>query len=138
MECPNCKLISPPGSVRCDCGYVFLTGTIDSEGVPPKPAGSVSRGVALGLGLHLLQFLVVPGTTFLFGKFYPQDKEPLAAGLLFSYFAWSVTQFLYLGPAAWLAYHKGERETGKGLLIVAAVGILINGACDGLVLGPSR
>jgi hypothetical protein len=23
MECPDCKLINPPGSVCCDCGYDF-------------------------------------------------------------------------------------------------------------------
>ena len=108
------------------------------ESIPPKLAGSVGRGVLLGLLLHLLQFLVIPGTTFLFGVFYPQDKQPFFAGLLFSSFAWSVTQFLYLGPAAWLAYRKGQRETGKGLLIVAAVGVLINGACDALILRPAR
>ena len=46
MECPNCKLVSPPGSVRCDCGYAFLTGTISaptqhSESVPL--AGAISN-----------------------------------------------------------------------------------------------
>jgi hypothetical protein len=25
MECPNCKLICPPDTVRCDCGYDFPT-----------------------------------------------------------------------------------------------------------------
>lgn len=23
MECPNCKLLCPPGALRCDCGYDF-------------------------------------------------------------------------------------------------------------------
>lgn len=108
----------------------------DSEDVPAESEGSVAKGVLLGLLLHLFQFLLVPGIEFLFGVFYPQDKEPLAAGLLFSAYAWSVTQFLYLGPAAWLAFRKGERGTGKGLLIVGGVGVLLNGACDALLLRP--
>jgi hypothetical protein len=105
------------------------------ESIPPKLEGSVGYGVLLGLLLHLLQFLVVPGIAFLYGVFYPRDKEPWAVAVLFCIFAWSVTQFLYLGPAAWLAYRKGQRETGKGLLIVAAVGVLINGACDAFFRG---
>ena len=62
----------------------------------------------------------------------------MAAGLLFCFYAWSVTQFLYLGPAAWLAYRKGQRETSKGFLIVAAVGVLINGACDAFIFRSAR
>lgn len=105
----------------------------DSESIPAEFKGSLAKGVLLGLLLHLLQILVVPGIAFLFDVFYPPDKEPIAAGLLFSAYAWSITQLLYLGPATWLAFRSGERETGKGLLIVAAVGILLNGACDALL-----
>lgn len=138
MECPNCKLINPPGSLQCDCGYAFLTGTISAPTILAEPQGSVGRGVGLGLLLHLLQIVIVPGTMLLADAFYAQDKEPLAAGLLFSVYAWSLTQFLYLGPAAWMAFRRGQRETAKGLLIVGAIGILINGACDALILRPAR
>jgi hypothetical protein len=31
MECPNCGLLSPEGSTRCDCGYDFQSGTM-----PPR------------------------------------------------------------------------------------------------------
>jgi hypothetical protein len=105
------------------------------ESTRPKPHGSVGRGVFLGLVLHLFQILVVPVIFVLFSIFNPDQQEPGLAGLLLCIYAWSVTQFLYLGPAAWLAYRKGQRETGKGLLIVAAVGILINGACDASFFG---
>jgi len=27
MKCPHCMLENPPGALRCDCGYVFPTGT---------------------------------------------------------------------------------------------------------------
>jgi hypothetical protein len=27
MECPNCKLINPPGAQQCDCGYSFVGGS---------------------------------------------------------------------------------------------------------------
>jgi hypothetical protein len=29
MQCPKCRLISPPGAERCDCGYSFVTRTVD-------------------------------------------------------------------------------------------------------------
>lgn len=102
----------------------------DVENIPAERKGSVTTGILRGLSLHVFQILLVPAIVFLFGLFYPQDKEPLAAGQFFSIYAWGVTQFLYLGPAAWLAFRKGERETGKGLLILAGVGVLLNGACD--------
>jgi len=102
----------------------------DVENIPAKWEGSVKTGVLRGLSLHLFQGLLVPAIIFLFGLFYPHDKEPLLAGFIVSAYAWGVTQFLYLGPAAWLAFRKGERETGKGLLILAGIGVLLNGACD--------
>jgi hypothetical protein len=33
MECPNCRLISPPGALRCDCGW-DLTARAGSSGIP--------------------------------------------------------------------------------------------------------
>jgi hypothetical protein len=108
------------------------------ESSPPKPHGSVGRGVFLGVVLHLFQILVVPVILVLFSIFYPASKEPGAAGLLFCVTAWSATQFLYIGPAAWLAFRKGLPETGKGILIVAAVGVLINGACDASFFGAAH
>jgi len=30
MECPKCRLINPPGSIRCDCGYSFVTGVVSA------------------------------------------------------------------------------------------------------------
>lgn len=29
MDCPNCKLVSPPTATRCDCGYDFYTHTTE-------------------------------------------------------------------------------------------------------------
>jgi hypothetical protein len=107
------------------------------ESTRPKPNGSVGRGVFLGLVLHLFQILLVPAVAILFGLFYPHD-QPGLAGLLFSFYAWSVTQFLYLGPATWLAFRKGDSETGKGILLVGAVGVLINGTCDALFFGATH
>ena len=31
MDCPKCKLVNPPTTVRCDCGYDFQTGTMQDS-----------------------------------------------------------------------------------------------------------
>jgi hypothetical protein len=132
MECPNCKRFNLQGSLQCKCGYAFLTGTISAPSIRAEPQGSMGRGVGLGLLSHLLQIVIVPGATFLFGAF-STIQEPLVAGFFYSIRYWSLTQFLYLGPAAWLAFRRGQLETAKGFLIVGAIGVLINGACDAMM-----
>jgi hypothetical protein len=98
--------------------------------------GSVGAGVGIALGLHLLQFAMIPAAAALGSIANSAPHQPytgLSAVFLLIAF-WSVTQFLYLGPAAWIAKSNGRTETMKGILIVAAVGILINGACDSVFL----
>jgi hypothetical protein len=40
MKCPNCKLINPESARRCDCGYDFTLGKLESSylklGVPKE------------------------------------------------------------------------------------------------------
>lgn len=31
QTCPRCRLISPPSAMRCDCGYDFATGKMESS-----------------------------------------------------------------------------------------------------------
>jgi hypothetical protein len=31
MECPNCKLICPPGTARCDCGHDFSSSEMSAS-----------------------------------------------------------------------------------------------------------
>lgn len=34
MECPNCGLVCPPESQRCDCGYDFLANSVGDTYLP--------------------------------------------------------------------------------------------------------
>src|SRR6185295_4437041 len=45
MRCPECKLISPPESARCDCGYDFVAGEMRESFLPEITRGQ--RGRAL-------------------------------------------------------------------------------------------
>jgi hypothetical protein len=103
-----------------------------------NPKGSVKEGVSKAVLLHSLQFLMVPAATsltLLALNSRPRPRTGMTAAFFFQAF-WSVTQFLYLGPAAWIAKRKGRTETMKGILIVAAIGVLLNGACDSIFLLP--
>lgn len=86
MKCPNCRLENPNTAQRCDCGFDFLTKTIETPYVkggvrvtgtknpwPYIAAGAVGilfsklampMGPGYGLGL-LLSFVI-----FFFGCFY--------------------------------------------------------------------
>jgi small-conductance mechanosensitive channel len=37
MDCPNCKLVNPPNSARCDCGYDFNAGAIVTASKDTQP-----------------------------------------------------------------------------------------------------
>src|SRR5215813_7928728 len=58
MECPNCKLISPPNSMRCDCGYDFQSGTAEENRTFSTSVktglGTILKAVAGGAGLVCL------------------------------------------------------------------------------------
>ena len=92
-------------------------------------SNSVGRGVGLGC---LLQLLTAVVSVLVLSDFYPRIAESR-----FGFVAYGVIPFLFLGLAACLAYLRGQRETGKGLLIVAAVGVLISGYCAILIYSPT-
>jgi len=67
VECPNCKLLNPPDALRCDCGYDFASGKIQSGGgtlQTARPADkALSRWSILGIGLLVVvlhQIALVP------------------------------------------------------------------------------
>src|SRR5579864_2643220 len=31
MECPNCRLLNPPGAITCDCGFNFDAKPVDAS-----------------------------------------------------------------------------------------------------------
>jgi len=69
------------------------------ESTPPKPHGSVGRGVFLGLILDLFQIVLFPSIAIICEIIYPPSKQPFLVALMLYFIAWSLTRFLYLGPA---------------------------------------
>jgi hypothetical protein len=93
-------------------------------------SGGVRRGVGLGIAMNLIYF------GFWIGFYYfGLDRYWLTTGTgEFGVFFWSLffigaTQALYIGPA--VLYYRWKQRPGvvKGLIIAAAVTVLLNGAC---------
>ena len=54
MECPSCKLISPPNAIRCDCGYNFTSGKLEASSLSKPPISKLrflGCNIALGVGV---------------------------------------------------------------------------------------
>ena len=82
------------------------------------------------------QLLLIPLITFVVAFFFrPKDDYLGMSGFFFVCMGWSVTQLLYMIPAVVLMRRSGRNEVAKGIIIVAAVGVLINGTCDALLFG---
>ena len=66
-ECPHCKLIVPPETGTCDCGYEFNTGRIGSS-LDPNFHGGLGIGESI---IFLLGFFFIP---YYFIVIYPNRR----------------------------------------------------------------
>src|SRR5215831_14197134 len=47
MNCPRCRLINPETAQRCDCGYDFISKSVEKPHFTSSPSTPLSR-VAIG------------------------------------------------------------------------------------------
>ena len=113
------------------CGEIVAIFQLECS--PPRPDGSIERGILLGMVLDLFQIVLFPILAVICYIVYPlvyprsPPSENNALVVIMLYFlAWSLTRFLYLGPAAWVAYRRGQPKTGLGFLLVGGLGVLLN------------
>jgi hypothetical protein len=67
MECPHCGLVSPASATRCDCGFDFISKTLErsylKESLGPRfkqaPAIAPREPWSSGVDIRLILFLVV-------------------------------------------------------------------------------
>jgi hypothetical protein len=105
---------------------------------PPRPGGSVGRGVFLGLVLDLFQIVLFPSIAILCEIIFPSTEKPDLIAIMLYFYAWSLTRFVYPTPAAWIAYRRHQRKTAIGFLIVGGLGVAINAIWLAPVLLPSN
>ena len=75
-NCPKCRLLNPDSALRCDCGYDFLTGTMQKapQAKRSEPSMRVLR-VIVGLVAFTLPILfVVIGMHFDRSQAQPDDQ----------------------------------------------------------------
>lgn len=66
MECPNCRLLNPPQSQRCDCGYDFVARAMQAPVPGPRKMGRRVLGLQVGcLALVALMLPALYGAVFL-------------------------------------------------------------------------
>jgi hypothetical protein len=60
--CPKCGLVNPPSAQRCDCGYDFVTGTVEQSYVSARAGGRPDTGSrVVGYGCLALAPLALLG-----------------------------------------------------------------------------
>jgi hypothetical protein len=90
-----------------------------------RPGGEgrqVVAGIALTFGLHLAAIIVLIAIAAV-------SDEAVMFGALFFFLLIGVSQFVYMIPAIIIAYRRGRRALGKGLIIGAAITFILSGAC---------
>jgi hypothetical protein len=78
MLCPKCSLISPEGTVACDCGYEFATGNVrPTKRTPPTPTPEKGKGLEVKALLVCGGLLIFTGAIIVFGRVAAVVSEPL-------------------------------------------------------------
>jgi hypothetical protein len=111
---------------------------LELQCTPPRPDGSVGRGVFLGLVLDLFQIVLFPSIAILCEIVFRPSEKPLLIAIMLYFYAWSLTRFVYLAPAALVAYRRRQRKTAMGFLMLGGLGVVINVIWLAPVLSSSR
>ena len=92
----------------------------------PGEGRGVTRGFLLNLVLHTVAAIVI--------GIIGSRLEPGGALLVLPFLAFlGVTQWLYIGPAAWLLRRRGSNATAKGVLVAGSLTTLANVLFYGVV-----
>jgi len=65
MDCPHCKLINPPGTRRCECGYDFDAGVVldsyltDNEQIAIAEDRAMNQSTRRFYGWRLARLLII-------------------------------------------------------------------------------
>jgi len=113
QKCPNCGLVNPPSTERCDCGWSFAEHKVGRGVHPVQGVGTMISGivgglfgaVVLGGGCSIIDWMVVRQAPHGFGCICLVDPWNLVDGLVFRVVIGSI-----LGGAAGVAIRAVTRN----------------------------
>ncbi|MEL6775781.1 MAG: hypothetical protein AAFO06_00880 [Cyanobacteria bacterium J06597_16] len=100
---------------------------------PDRPVNIFIGVMSVFLGhilITLLMFLLVWIESFI-----TPNSSDLASFLLLAFFGIGITQLLYVVPLALWLRNRGRFDTMKGVVIGAALTVLLNGSCFVIMTG---
>jgi len=107
-------------------GFQWPSDPSDNPGTPDDPDVSfleVAKGCGLTIGLHVVVIVLLCGLAL---SGWTPALERLAEAFVILF---GVTQFVYMGPAIYLARRRGRFGVARGLIIGAAVTFALGAAC---------
>jgi hypothetical protein len=117
VKCPNCKLINPAGSERCDCGYDFSSGEIKDSYVRNVDGNAIPANLLLEKKQEAGVWLAAA-----FGAL------ALAIATRFTdwhFIYWLVVLFIYIPICCMYAKCKGYSGTYGLFGFLSVIGLLI-------------
>jgi len=111
MECPRCGLINPESTQRCDCGYDFISSTVEKSYFEQKLPKSIKQYVVIISVLNAIAAILCLAFNNIPGFLY---------AISYAVFFWLI--FLQL---------KKKKNWARSVLLVITFPI-------GLILGLSR
>jgi hypothetical protein len=58
-HCPKCRLVNSASAQRCDCGYDFVSGTVESSYADESAGATGGGGRLVGFGCLVLALLLL-------------------------------------------------------------------------------
>lgn len=117
MDCPNCKLINPPGAILCDCGYDFERRELTRE----RPAVKASLSSFLPAAVALVTDVAVAAIV--------QANQPRFPDRLIAYVV------IMLGAALLMAVPV--RWVRVAAILVLVGGMVIGAMSVGILYAPT-
>lgn len=96
----------------------------------PASTGSALAGALLVIPLHLFAVPLGFVSALIAARLDVQGYDQIA-WVFWPVLFIGLSQWLYLGPAIWIALRKGRRRTAAGFAIGGGITLLLNSACFG-------
>jgi len=98
----------------------------------------MAKGILVGILLHGFQLVIITIMFAVAASMPGKSGESIGYSAVAAPFVCGATQLLYMIPAILIYRRKGRTDVAKGITIVAAITLLLNASCFGLLWLGSR